>query len=57
MKKGMVIEAVDLAYTFGFEEKISSQSVLTSFLQKSTEAWKKSKQEAPGVHSALVCSN
>lgn len=57
MKKGMVIEAVDLAYTFGFEENISSQSALTSFLQRSTEAWKKSKQEAPGVHSVMKKAN
>ncbi|MCH85131.1 protein FRIGIDA-like [Trifolium medium] len=44
MKSGKVVEAVDLAYTFGFEEKLSTKTALTSFLQKSNEAWKKATQ-------------
>ncbi|KAK7350754.1 hypothetical protein VNO77_09680 [Canavalia gladiata] len=52
-KKGMVVEAVDLAYTFGFEEKFSPQTALTSFLQKSEETWKKVKQEAHDHHNVL----
>lgn len=57
MKKGMVVGAIDLAYTFGFEEKFSSQTVLTSFLQKSKDAWNKTKQEARDIPSLLVCFN
>lgn len=56
MKKGKVVEAIELAYTFGFEEKFSPQTVLTSFLEKSNEAWKKAK-EARDDPSLLVCSN
>ena len=41
MKKGSVAEAVDLAYVFGFEEKLSPQTNLTSYLQKSENSWKK----------------
>ncbi|CAI8598992.1 unnamed protein product [Vicia faba] len=44
MKRGKVVEAIELAYTFGFEEKFSPQTALTSFLQKSNEAWKKAKE-------------
>ena len=57
MKRGSVVEAVDLAYSFGFEEKLSPQIVLMSFLQKSEEAWKKTKQEARDFPSVLVCSS
>ncbi|KAK7316874.1 hypothetical protein RJT34_00647 [Clitoria ternatea] len=46
IKKGMAVEAVDLAYTFGLEERISPQTTLTSFLQKLEDTWKKAKQEA-----------
>ncbi|KAK7410968.1 hypothetical protein VNO78_02246 [Psophocarpus tetragonolobus] len=53
IKKGMVVKAVDLAYTFGFEEKYSPQTALTSFLQKSEETWKKAKQDARNFSSAL----
>ncbi|CAJ1974733.1 unnamed protein product [Sphenostylis stenocarpa] len=53
IKKGMVVKAVDLAYTFGFEEKYSPQTVLTSFLQKSEETWKKAKQDANDFPNAL----
>ncbi|RDX80505.1 Protein FRIGIDA, partial [Mucuna pruriens] len=53
IKKGIVVKAIDLAYTFGFEEKISPQTALTSFLQKSEETWKKVKQDARDFPSAL----
>ncbi|XP_027336079.1 protein FRIGIDA isoform X2 [Abrus precatorius] len=46
IKKGMTVEAVDLAYTFGFEEKLSHQTALTSFLHKYEETWKKAKEDA-----------
>lgn len=54
MKKGITVEAVDLAYIFGFEEKLSPQTNLTSFLQKSEDSWKKTKQEARGSATVLV---
>ncbi|CAL5204444.1 unnamed protein product [Lathyrus oleraceus] len=44
MKKDKVVEAIELAYTFGFEEKFSPRTVLTSFLHKSSETWKKAKE-------------
>ncbi|KAF7840201.1 Protein FRIGIDA [Senna tora] len=47
-KKGMIVEAVDLAYIFGFEDKLSPQTNLTSFLQKSEDSWKRTKQESRG---------
>ncbi|KAL2347123.1 hypothetical protein Fmac_001123 [Flemingia macrophylla] len=53
MKKGMVVNAVDLSYTFGFEEKFSPQTALNSFLQKSEETWKKAKQDARNFPSML----
>lgn len=53
IKKGMVINAIDLAYTFGFEEKFSPQTALNSFLQKSEETWKKAKQDRRDIPSAL----
>ncbi|XP_047150026.1 protein FRIGIDA [Vigna umbellata] len=53
IRKGMVVKAVDLAYTFGLEEKYSPQTALTTFLQKSEETWKKSKQEANDFPSVL----
>ncbi|XP_061376123.1 protein FRIGIDA [Gastrolobium bilobum] len=57
MKKGMVVEALDLAYTFGFEEKFSPKTTLNSFLQKSEEAWKKAKEEARDLSSMLKEAN
>lgn len=54
MKKGSVAEAVDLAYVFGFEEKLSPQTNLTSYLQKSENSWKKTRKEARGSATALV---
>lgn len=53
MKKGMVVNAIDLAYTFGFEDNFSPQTALTSFLQKSEETWKKSKQDLHDFPSSL----
>ncbi|XP_028770933.1 inactive protein FRIGIDA [Neltuma alba] len=53
LKKGMVVEAIDLAYIFGYEEKLSPQTNLTSYLQKSEDSWKKTKQETRGSATAL----
>ena len=54
MKTGAGVEAVDLAYIFGFEEKYSPQTILTQFLQKSEETWKKTKKETHGLAPVLV---
>lgn len=45
MNNGMKIEAVDVAYTFGIEEKFPPQKLLTLFLRDSTEASKRRKRE------------
>ncbi|XVF49475.1 hypothetical protein PTKIN_Ptkin04bG0015700 [Pterospermum kingtungense] len=45
-KNGMHVEAVDVASIFGLEDKCSSKTILTSFLQESTKAFKRAKQEA-----------
>ncbi|GAU36750.1 hypothetical protein TSUD_318490 [Trifolium subterraneum] len=44
MKMGKVVESVDLAYTFGFEEKFSPKRTVNSFLLKSNETWRKTTQ-------------
>ncbi|KAJ7945193.1 FRIGIDA-like protein [Quillaja saponaria] len=51
MRKGMAVEAVDVADTFGLEGKYSPKTIFTSFLQKSEEAWKRTRQ---GTHSPPV---
>ncbi|XP_030939233.1 protein FRIGIDA [Quercus lobata] len=48
MKNGRSVEAVDIAYTFGVEEKFHPQTILTSFLHKSKEAWKRTRAVAHG---------
>ncbi|KAF3953356.1 hypothetical protein CMV_021189 [Castanea mollissima] len=48
MKNGSSVEAVDVAYTFGVEEKFNPQTILTSFLRKSKEAWKRTRAVAHG---------
>ncbi|KAK7839979.1 protein FRIGIDA [Quercus suber] len=48
MKNGRSVEAVDVAYTFGVEEKFHPQTILTSFLRKSKEAWKRTRAVAHG---------
>ncbi|CAL0327724.1 unnamed protein product [Lupinus luteus] len=59
VKRGMAVEVVDLAYTFGFQEKYSIHMMLNSFLQKSEEAWKKAKatQESYNFSNVLKEAN
>ncbi|CAL0305232.1 unnamed protein product [Lupinus luteus] len=59
MKRGMTVEVIDLAYTFGFEEKYSIPAMLSSFLQKSTDAWRKAKvkRESYDIPSVLKEAN
>lgn len=46
MNNGMKIEAVDVASTFGIEDKFPPQKLLTSFLQDAKEASKRRRREA-----------
>ncbi|XP_002511054.2 protein FRIGIDA [Ricinus communis] len=46
MNNGMKIEAIDVAYTFGIEDKFPPQKLLTSFLRDSKEALKRRRREA-----------
>lgn len=54
MKKKMVVDAVDIVYTFGLEEKFNPQKILISFLRESKETWKKPKKGSQGSPSTLV---
>lgn len=53
--KRTAVDAVDLAYTFGLQDKFSTQTMLTSFLRESKEFWKKTKKTSQGSLHALVC--
>lgn len=46
-KHGMHVEAVDIVYTFGIEDKFSPHKILISFLRESKDAWKRTKRDAP----------
>lgn len=48
MKKKMVVDAVDIVYTFGLEERFNPQTILISFLRESKETWKKPKKGSQG---------
>ncbi|KAG4137085.1 hypothetical protein ERO13_D07G049801v2 [Gossypium hirsutum] len=57
VKNGMPFEAVEVASIFGLEDKFSSKTMLTSFLQESTKAFERAKQEANKSHVALKKAN
>lgn len=48
MKKKMEVDAVDMVYTFGLEERFHPQTILISFLRESKETWKKPKKGSQG---------
>lgn len=56
-KNGMHVEAVDVASIFGLEDKFSPKTILTLFLQESTKAFKRAKQEAQNSPVALKKAN
>ncbi|XVF11331.1 hypothetical protein REPUB_Repub08aG0018100 [Reevesia pubescens] len=56
-KNGMHFEAVNVASIFGLEDKCSHKTILTLFLQESTNAFKKAKQEAQNSPMALRKAN
>ncbi|GAV73406.1 LOW QUALITY PROTEIN: AAA domain-containing protein/Clp_N domain-containing protein/AAA_2 domain-containing protein/Frigida domain-containing protein/ClpB_D2-small domain-containing protein [Cephalotus follicularis] len=49
-KDKMSIEAVDIAYIFGVEEKFPPQKILNSFLRESNDAWK----QASRANNSLI---
>ncbi|KAA8540585.1 hypothetical protein F0562_024496 [Nyssa sinensis] len=57
IKNKMEVEAVDIAYTFGLEDRFPPQPNLTSFLRKSKEAWKKTRKAAEGSSTAVNEAN
>ena len=56
VKNKMAVDAVDVACTFGFEDKFNPQTILTAFLQESKETSKKTKRATQGSLAALVGS-
>ncbi|MBA0674115.1 hypothetical protein Goari_015727, partial [Gossypium aridum] len=57
VKNGMPFEAVEVASIFGLEDKFSSKTMLTPFLQESTKAFERAKREANKSHVALKKAN
>ncbi|XP_027169073.1 protein FRIGIDA [Coffea eugenioides] len=53
VKNKMAVDAVDVACTFGFEDKFNPQTILTSFLRESKETSKKTKSSTQGSLAAL----
>nr|ATB56371.1 FRIGIDA-like protein [Raphanus sativus] len=46
IKRGKHIEALEMVYTFGIEDRFSASSLLSSFLRMSKESFEKAKQKA-----------
>ncbi|KAJ0267347.1 hypothetical protein HA466_0011820 [Hirschfeldia incana] len=46
IKRGKLIEALEMVYTFGIEDRFSASSILTSFLRMSKESFERAKQKA-----------
>ncbi|CAN6807118.1 unnamed protein product [Brassica oleracea] len=46
IKRGMHIEALQMVYTFGMEDRFSPSSILTSFLRMSKESFERAKRKA-----------
>ncbi|KAH6781899.1 hypothetical protein C2S52_001325 [Perilla frutescens var. hirtella] len=57
MKKKMEVDAVDIVYTFGLEERFNPQTILISFLRESKETWKKPKKGSQGSAITLNEAN
>lgn len=54
VKNKMAVDAVDLAYSFGLEDKFTTHTMLISYLRNSKEFWKKTKRDSRGSLVALV---
>ncbi|KAK6147939.1 hypothetical protein DH2020_018851 [Rehmannia glutinosa] len=48
VKNKMEVDAVDIVYTFGLEERFNPQTILMSYLRESKESWKKPKKGSQG---------
>ncbi|NP_001289004.1 protein FRIGIDA [Brassica rapa] len=46
IKRGMHIEALELVYTFGMEDRFSPSSILTSFLRMRKDSFERAKRQA-----------
>ncbi|CAN4118098.1 unnamed protein product [Withania somnifera] len=57
VKHKMEVEAVDIAYTFGVEEKCSPCEILSSFLEELKESLKKKKWKSHGSHAVVNEAN
>ncbi|KAK6773533.1 hypothetical protein RDI58_028771 [Solanum bulbocastanum] len=57
VKHKMEVEAVDVAYTFGVEEKCSPCEILSSFLEELKESLKKKKCQSHGSHVVVNEAN
>ncbi|MCD7458163.1 hypothetical protein HAX54_037428 [Datura stramonium] len=53
VKQKMEIDAVDIAYTFGIEDRFNPQKLVTSFLRESEEPLKKMKGKSQGSLAAV----
>ncbi|WCJ36386.1 Protein FRIGIDA [Euphorbia peplus] len=53
MSNGIKIEAVDVAYAFGIEDKFPPQKILSSYLRDSKEALKRRKRDASNSPTLL----
>ncbi|MCD7469121.1 hypothetical protein HAX54_007936 [Datura stramonium] len=57
VKHKMEIDAVDVAFTFGLEEKCSPCAILSSFLEELKESLKKKKWKSHGSHAVVNEAN
>ncbi|XP_059640788.1 protein FRIGIDA [Cornus florida] len=57
VKKKMEVEAVDIVYIFGLENRFSPQAILTPFMRRSKETFKKVKNSARSSDPELIEAN
>ncbi|XP_057791490.1 protein FRIGIDA [Salvia miltiorrhiza] len=57
VKNKMEVDAVDIVYTFGLEERFNPHTILISFLRESKETWKKPKKGSQGSPATLNEAN
>lgn len=54
LKNKKEIEAVDIVYTFEVQDRFPPQTILSSFLSRSNEIWKRKRKETEDSVDALV---
>ncbi|KAL6497143.1 hypothetical protein OROGR_029072 [Orobanche gracilis] len=57
VKHKMEVDAVNLIYTFGLEERFDPQNILLSYLRESSESWKNPKKGSQSPATALNEAN